>query len=171
MLLLRIWLFWGLVSLHIIGGATLFRRFFPRESPWFGFLVPSLALILPLNALEHVLALPALVWLLPFTMGISLWSIFAPGLSWKKLILPTTLFLVAFTFTLALRALKPNVLRVSSGTYDLTILSSFLYGANRAAPLRSFPTPHHRQILHVSALRWLGPDSFVPPRCRHGVST
>ena len=45
MLLLRAVLLWSLVSLHVVGGAAVFRRFFPRESPWWGFFLPSLALV------------------------------------------------------------------------------------------------------------------------------
>jgi len=38
MLLLRALLLWSLVSLHVVGGAAVFRRLFPSESPWYGLL-------------------------------------------------------------------------------------------------------------------------------------
>ena len=37
---------WTFVSALAIGGALVFRRFFPDESPWFGFLVPPLGVVL-----------------------------------------------------------------------------------------------------------------------------
>jgi hypothetical protein len=140
-LLLRLCLFWLLISVHVVGGAALFHRRFPRESPWFGFLVPSVAFVLILNVVEHAVGLPTLVWLLPFTLGVTLWSLLAPGLDWKKLGLPAIIFLVAFAFTLAQRALKPDILQASSGTYDLTLLSSFCMGSTVPPAYSLFP-PH-----------------------------
>jgi hypothetical protein len=33
MLLIHVVILWGLVCLHVLGGAAIFRRLFPRESP------------------------------------------------------------------------------------------------------------------------------------------
>ena len=57
MLLLRALLLWALVSVHVVGGAMLFRRLFAGESAWFGFIVPALAFCLGLNFIEHFVAL------------------------------------------------------------------------------------------------------------------
>ena len=56
-----------LILIQVIGGATLFRRLFPRESPWFGFFVPILLVCCTLNFVEHFIALPNLGYLLPIT--------------------------------------------------------------------------------------------------------
>ena len=42
MLLLRAALLEFLVCYHVVGGAVLFRRLFPRESAWLAFIVPTL---------------------------------------------------------------------------------------------------------------------------------
>jgi hypothetical protein len=68
MLLLRAGLLELLVCFHVIGGAVLFRRLFPRESPWLAFIVPILIVMSALNFIEHLIALPNLGWLLPFTL-------------------------------------------------------------------------------------------------------
>jgi len=139
MLLLRVCLFWFLISLHVVGGAALFRRLFPRESPWFGFIVPALALVLLLNFVEHCVAFTSLLWLLPFTAIGSICAILDPETRWKGLRLPTGIFLVAFACTLTLRALKPSILNVSSGNYDMTLISSFCMGHRLPAAYSWFP--------------------------------
>jgi len=53
MLILQALFLWLIVSALMIGGAMLFHRRFPEESPWFGFIVPPLALVLLLNFIEH----------------------------------------------------------------------------------------------------------------------
>ena len=128
MFIIRFFLLWSLVSLHIVGGAVLFRRFFPRESPWFGFVVPALALVLVMNFTEHQVAIPTLHWLLPLTTGLCLWLIVSPKTQWKALRLPTIIFLASFLFTFFLRFLKPNIAGVRDGIYDMQFVASFLMG-------------------------------------------
>src|ERR1700682_5917602 len=112
MLLIRALLLWSIISLHIVGGAAVFRRLFPRESPWFGFIVPGLTLVLVMNFVEHLIALPSLLWLLPFTTVGLIWAITRPQTDWKGLRLPACIFLGAFAFTLTLRSLRPDILSV-----------------------------------------------------------
>ena len=83
MLLLRFCLLWGLVAVHVLGGAILFRRLCPRESPWFGFIVPAMAIVLGLNLLEHAVGFPSLRGLLPFTFLGSLWLIIFRRTNWR----------------------------------------------------------------------------------------
>jgi hypothetical protein len=125
---IRFCLLWSLVSLHVVGGAVLFRRFFPRESPWFGFVVPALALVLVMNFTEHVVAIPSLRILLPFTTVGCLWLIVSPQTRWRRLRLPTILFLCSFAFTLFLRFLKPDIAGARDGIYDLQFISTFCMG-------------------------------------------
>ncbi|HEV3272525.1 MAG TPA: hypothetical protein VGZ93_10130 [Candidatus Methylacidiphilales bacterium] len=57
------------ICFHVIGGAILFfRRLSPGESPWLAFIVPILIVMSALNFIEHLIALPNLGWLLPFTL-------------------------------------------------------------------------------------------------------
>jgi hypothetical protein len=107
---------------------VLFRRLFPRESPWLGFVVPPLALVVVMNFIEHGVAIPSLRWLLPFTACGCVWLIASPWTRWKGLRLPTIIFLVAFAFTLFLRFLKPDIQGVRDGIYDLQFISSFCMG-------------------------------------------
>lgn len=67
MLYLRALLLWGLVSVHILGSAFLFRRLFPRESRWLAFVVPAIVVVFLCNFVEHHLALTALGLALPLT--------------------------------------------------------------------------------------------------------
>jgi hypothetical protein len=126
--LVRFCLLWSLVSLHVVGGAVLFRRLFPRESPWFGFVVPALTLVLVMNFIEHQVAIPSLRWLLPLTTLGCLWLILSPKTKWKRLRLPAIIFLASFAFTLFLRFLKPDISGVRDGIYDLQFVSSFCMG-------------------------------------------
>lgn len=154
MALLLICLYWFIISLQVIGGAVLFRRLFPRESPWFGFVLPPLALILVLNFAEHCIAMPSLLWILPFTALGSVYLLFAPETQWKGLKLPTGIFLGAFAFTLALRALKPNIFDVSSGVYDLPLIASFCMGQKLPPSFSWFPNHDIGQyytFVHYSA--------------------
>jgi hypothetical protein len=128
MFLLRICLLWGLVSIHVIGGAVLFRRLFPRESPWFGFIVPGLALVVALNFIEHGVGLPTLRWMLPFTFLGSLWLIVSPKTRWRFLRLPTIVFLASFAFTLFLKSLRPDIAPVRDGILDLSLIGDFCMG-------------------------------------------
>ncbi len=117
-----------MISLHVVGGAVLFRRFFPRESPWFGFVVPALVFVLLMNFAEHAIAIPPFPFLVPFTSLGFLWLIVSPKTNWRGLGLPSIIFLVSFAFTLFLKYLKPDVAAARDGIYDLQFVSSFLQG-------------------------------------------
>jgi hypothetical protein len=119
---------WGLVSIHVVGGAVLFRRLFPRESPWFGFIVPGLAMVLLLNFVEHGVAIPSLRWLMPVTSIGFLWLIISPKTRWRFLRVPTFIFLLSFTLTLLLKCLKPDIEPVTDGILDLSLISNFCMG-------------------------------------------
>jgi hypothetical protein len=127
MLLVHDLILWLLVSLHVVGGAALFRRLCPEESPWLGFLLPALALVLLLNFVEHMLALPELLWLLPLTVAVCARSIFWPGCAWDGLRLPTAVFLVAFAFNFALRCLHPEI-PTNDSMADMNRVLEFTYG-------------------------------------------
>jgi len=127
--IIRFCLLWSVVSLHMVGGAVLFRRLFPRESPWFGFFVPELLLVLLMNFIEHQVAIPTLKFLLPVTTVGSLWLMVSPKTRWRGLVLPTIIFLGAFTFTFFLRFLKPSIEAVRDGIYDMQFVSGFCMGS------------------------------------------
>jgi len=131
--IIRLCLLWSLVSLHVVGGAVLFRRFFPRESPWFGFFVPALTLVLFLNFIEHQVAVPSLKALLPVTTVGCLWLMLSPQTRWRRLRLPSIIFVACFAFTLFLRFLKPDIAGVRDGLYDLQFVSSFCMGQSLPA--------------------------------------
>src|SRR5271170_4201548 len=88
MLLLRAGLLEFLVCYHVVGGAVLFRRLFPRESSWLAFIVPTLAFMALFNFLEHYIAMPNLGWLLPITLGGLLWVMIGSGTTRKGFWLP-----------------------------------------------------------------------------------
>jgi hypothetical protein len=139
MLLIRAILLWSIISLYVVGGAAVFRRFFPKESPWFGFIVPSLALVIIMNFIEHMVAVPSLLWLLPFTTLGFIWAIFHPEVNWKGFRLPTGIFLASFAFTLTQRALRPDILGVRDGIPDLGLMASFCLGAKVPPPISWYP--------------------------------
>ena len=145
MLLLRTLLLWSIISLHVVGGAVLFRRWFPRESPWFGFLVPGVALVVLLNFIEHLVALPSLLWLLPYSALGCLWALTQARESWKDLRLPAGIFLASFAFTLTLRCLRPDISGVRDGTVDLSLLASFCQGEKLPPTLVWYPPLHLSQ--------------------------
>jgi hypothetical protein len=146
--LIRFCLLFGLVSLHVVGGAALFRRLFPRESPWFGFVVPALTLVLVMNFIEHEVAIPSLRALLPFTTLGCLWLIISPRTRWRGLRLPTAIFLVSFAFTLFLRFLKPDIARVRDGIYDMQFISGFCMG--QSLPVESTWIPPIKLIYYYA---------------------
>lgn len=156
--------YWALVSLHIVGGARLFQRVFPRESPWFGFVVPALVFILTFNFIEHLVALPVLVWMLPFTTVACLFLVLDSGSGWRGLKLPTGIFVAAFAVTLTLRLVKPSIMGVSSGNYDLPVISTFCMGHKLPAPFAWFPpypVNQYYTLIHYGAsvlTRLLGTD-------------
>ena len=156
MLPLRALLLWALISVHVAGGAVLFRRLFGRNYDWYGFLVPMLACCVGLNFVEYFIALPTLLWLLPFTsIGSFLllvrpdfdfreaWDRLRPDrapakapeaaplrepFSWPGLRLPLGIFLASFAFTFFIRCLEPNVLASSDGLADLNLIANFCKG-------------------------------------------
>jgi hypothetical protein len=128
MSLLRVAFLEFLICVHVIGAAVLFRRFFPRESPWLGFVIPVMALLMALNFFEHFVALSNLGWLLPLTLGGSVWLIIKPGYSWEGLRLPSILFVATFTFTLGLKCLSPGIPNFTEGAADLTRVLNYSLG-------------------------------------------
>jgi hypothetical protein len=128
MALLRDLLLWFLIAGHVVGGAVAFRRFFPRESPWFGFVVPPLALVMLLNFVEHCVALPSLLWLLPVTTLGLIWLIARGGFSWEGMQVPLAAFLLAFAFTFGVRCANPNITTGSDGMYDLALVLDYCHG-------------------------------------------
>ena len=112
----------------MIGGAFAFRCFFPRESPWFGFIIPPLALVVLLNFIEHFVALPNLLVLSPVLVGLIVWLIAKPGYSKRELLLPSVVFLAAFAFTFGIRCLQPDIVPSSDGLADLNKINNYCQG-------------------------------------------
>lgn len=139
MLLLRAIILWSILSVHVVGGAVMFRRLFPRESVWFGFVVPPLVLISILNFVERMVAMPSLLWLLPFTTLGCLWALFRWSGHWGQLRLPVAIFLAAFAFNLTLRALRPDIMSKNDGVLDLSLMTSFCMGQKVSPPLILYP--------------------------------
>jgi hypothetical protein len=126
--IIQAFLLWFLVSLLMIGGALSFRYFFPRESPWFGFIVPPLAFVTLLNFIEHFVALPNLLLLSPVLLGGFAWLATRPDRSKRELILPSLIFLGAFAFTFGIRCLQPDILPSSDGLADLNKINNYCQG-------------------------------------------
>jgi hypothetical protein len=141
MTILRAALLEFLVCYHVIGGAVLFRRFRPRESPWLGFFVPMLALISLLNFVEHFFALPSLGWLLPLTAGGTGWAMLRSRGAWEGLRLPSILFVVAFTYCLIIRGLHPEIPYWTEGLADLARVLDFCLG-DKLPPTDSWLPPY-----------------------------
>jgi len=133
MLLLRAVLLEILVCFHVVGAAVLFRRLFPRESPWLAFILPTLFVMSLFNFIEHFIALPNLGWLLPFTLGGLLWAMIRPGYSWNELRLPTILFLAVFTWALFLKCLNPEITCNTEGVADMARIVDFCLGGTLPA--------------------------------------
>ncbi len=128
MVFLRVFLLWGLVSVHVVGAAFLFRRLFPRESRWLAFVIPEIVAVLACNFVEHHVALTALRLLLPVTTIGSIVLMAGPKAPWRIMRLPVCLFLTAFAFPLAIRAFRPDIVDSRDGIYDLGIISNFMFG-------------------------------------------
>ena len=164
MLLLRFCLLWGLVAVHILGGAILFRRLCPRESPWFGFIVPAMAVVLGFNLLEHAVGFPSLRGLLPFTFLGSLWLIIIPRTNWRLLRVPAFIFLLAFAFTLFLRFLKPDIAPIRDGMIDAHLMADYAMGQGlppTSSWLPPFKLLYYYSFQHYAAsvlIRLLGLD-------------
>jgi hypothetical protein len=118
---------WLLVAFHVLGAATVFLRLFPGESPWLAVLVPILGLVATLNFVEHIVALPTLTWLLPFTLAGFTWSMLRPGVAWAELRLPAATFLIAFAFNFILRCLHPDI-PTDDSLADLNRVLDFSFG-------------------------------------------
>jgi len=125
---IQAFLLWLFVSSLMLGGAFAFRCFFPRESPWFGFLVPPLALVVLLNFIEHFVALPSLLLLTPVLFGLFVWLIARTGGVQCELLLPSLIFLGAFAFTFGIRCLQPDILPSSDGLADLNKINNYCQG-------------------------------------------
>ncbi len=110
--------------------------------------MPALALVLVMNLAEHMLAIPSLRLLLPFTTLGFLWLIVSPKTRWRGLRLPTGIFLVSFAFTLFLHFLKPDIENVRDGTYDLQFISSFCMG--QSLPVESTWIPPLKLIFYYT---------------------
>ena len=132
-----------LILIHVIGAAALFRRFFPRESPWLGFFVPILAVVSALNFIEHYIALPDLGYLLPFTFGGAIWALLKPGYSWEGLKLPTIFFVILFTFCMALRCISPDIPNWTEGAGDMTRVLEYCMG-DKVPPTDIWMPPYDR---------------------------
>jgi hypothetical protein len=128
MVLLRAAFLEFLVCAHFIGAAVLFRRLFPRESPWLCFLLPVLIVLSTLNFIEHYVALSDLGWLLPLTLGGSLWILLKPGFSWEGMRFPTILFVALFTFMFTLRCISPEITNTNEGVSNLTRILNYSLG-------------------------------------------
>jgi hypothetical protein len=128
MLILRVVFLELLVCFHLIGAAMLFRRFFPRESPWLGFVLPTLALLAALNFIEHFIALPNLGWLLPLSFGGLIWVMVQPDNSWEGMRLPSILFVVIFTIVLFLKCLSPDIPNYTEGIGNMTRVLNYCLG-------------------------------------------
>ena len=140
MILLRVAFLELVLCLHVIGAAVLFRRLFPRESPWIAFTVPILGLLSLLNFIEHFVALPNLGWLLPLTLGGLIWAMVKPGFSWEGMRFPTILFVLTFSFVFLLKCLSPEIPNFTEGTGNLTRLLNYSLGGT-LPPIDSFLPP------------------------------
>jgi Uncharacterized membrane protein (DUF2298) len=128
MLILKDLLLWALVCIHVIGTAFLFKRLFPRDSRWLAFVFPEIVFVLLCNFVEHHVALTQLRLLLPVTTAVSVGAMAWPRSPWRTMRLPALIFLAAFTFTLGLRLLRPNIADTLDGIADLSVIADFLHG-------------------------------------------
>ncbi len=128
MLILQAFLLWLVVSTLVVGGAMLFHRRFPEESPWLGFLVPPLAFVVLMNFIEHLFPLPSLLALLPVFLLGTLWMVARGRYFTRALVLPTVIFLASFAFTFAFRCVTPNIDFTSDGISDLNMVNTYSQG-------------------------------------------
>ena len=141
MLLLRAALLEFLVCFHVIGAAVLFRRFFPRESAWLALILPTLAVMMAFNFVEHFIALPNLGWLLPVSMGGLLWAMLRPGYSWAGLRFPLILFVLVFSWVFFIRCLNPQITCNTEGVADMARMVDFSLG-NKLPPVDTWCPPY-----------------------------
>jgi hypothetical protein len=151
MLLLRAVLLELLVCYHVIGGAVLFRRLFPRESAWLAFILPTLMVMFVFNFVEHFIALPQLGWLLPFTLVGLGWAMIHPGplfgkwepgarltsttlhAATKDMLLPALVFAGTFTWVFIIRCLNPSITCNTEGVADMARVLDFSLGSKLPA--------------------------------------
>ncbi|MEI9998506.1 MAG: hypothetical protein WDO13_04750 [Verrucomicrobiota bacterium] len=126
--MLRAVLLGFLVCYHVVGAAVLFRRLFPRESPWFAFIVPTLIVMFVFNFVEHFVALPQLGWLLPVTIIGLGWGMARPGARWDGLYLPGAIFLGLFWWIYLIRCLNPSITANTEGVADMARVLDFCLG-------------------------------------------
>jgi len=126
--IIQAFLLWFFVSGLMVGGALVFHRFYPRESPWFGFIIPPVAFVILLNFIEHFVALPSLLLLTPILVGGLAWLMAKPEFSKRELFLPVVVFLLAFTFTFGIRCLEPDIDSTSDGLADLNKINNYCQG-------------------------------------------
>jgi hypothetical protein len=144
MLFLRLFLLWALIAMHVVGAAALFRRLFPRECPWLGYLAGPLIFLFVLNFIEHFVGLPSLVWLMPVTTLGFAWLLIQPGYSWAGLRLPTGIFLGSFAFVLYIKSLHPDIGTNSEALADLNRMLDYCYGET-LPPTDSWLPPYNHQ--------------------------
>ncbi len=129
MIWIRATLLFTLVAVHFIGGAALFRRLFPRESPWLGFLIPAFAIAMVCNFTEHGFPLTGLHWSLALTtIGSVAIMVTTPKSGWRYLWKPSLVFLVAFLIPFVLHCLKPDIGARRDGPLDLSLVAGFCMG-------------------------------------------
>ncbi len=71
--------------------------------------MPTLALLFSLDFIEHGMAVPHLLWLLPLSTAALLWAVATSGRLVKALRVPGAIFLAAFAFTLLIKCLQPDI--------------------------------------------------------------
>jgi hypothetical protein len=141
MLLLRAVLLELLLCFHVIGGAVVFRRVFPRESPWLAFIIPIFAVMAACNFIEHFLPLTWLGWLLPFTLGGLFWAMARPGYAWRELLLPAGFFLGIFTWDFCMMNFNPSITCNTEGVADMARVLDFCLG-NKLPPIDTWCPPY-----------------------------
>jgi hypothetical protein len=173
--LIQAFFLWFFVSSLVIGGAFAFRWLFPRESPWFGFIVPPLGFVVLLNFIEHFVALPNLLPLTPVLVGFLAWVITRPGYSKRELLLPSLIFLGSFAFTFGVRCLAPDILPSSDGLADLNKINNYCQG-DTLPPIDTWLPPYkyewYYSLQHYAASiikRLLGIKIGVAYNITHGL--
>ena len=154
MLILQALFLWLIISALMIGGAMLFHKFFPEESPWFGFIVPPLTVVVLLNFIEHLVALPSLLLLLPVFLGLTVWMAVSGKYFKEALILPSAVFLAAFSFTFAVRCLQADITYTSDGISDLNMINNFSQGHTLPPPdtwMPGYPFEWYYDLQHYGA--------------------
>ena len=164
MLYLRDLLLYGLVALHLVGGAALFRRLCPRESPWLAFIIPALAIAMVCNCIEHGIALTGLRWLLPVTTIGSVGLLISPKTNWRFLWKPSLVFLLSFAIPFVLRCYKPDIAQARDGIFDLCFITNFCMGDTlppESTWMPGFKVRYYYDFTHYAAsvgLRFFGLD-------------